>query len=281
MSSVAARGRRAAAVALAAIAAAGFAAAGRPPRAEVIWEGEVLVEGVREIPAGTILLIRPGARVVFSFQDPDGDGVGESALAVRGRIRAAGTPERPIVFVAEGDAAPGRWAGIRIDDSPGAVFTDCRFAGAETALHVHGTPLEVERCRFEGNAFGVRFRGGPVRIRRSSFVSNGTAVRYWESGPLIEGNDFEGNETAIFCREGSAGTRVWRNNFASSLDYHLKLGELQDRDVDARWNWWGSADPGRIATSVYDREDAGYIGRVVREPFAARPLRRGDGGGGD
>jgi hypothetical protein len=257
-----------------AVAGAGCAHLGRPAVRDIVWQGEQMIRGSVVIAAGERLVIRPGTRVLFAFQDDNGDGVGDSRIEVRGGLVARGTQDAPIEFVPEKKGAGGApaWDTVLVEDAAGAAFADCRFAGAQQAVHAHRTPLLVERCRFEGNRIGLRFTGGPVVIRGNRFVANGTAVRYWESSPAVTGNQFEGNETAIFVREGSAKSVVTGNNFVSSLDYHVKLGESQAADVDARGNWWGTDRREQIERQLYDREDAGYLGRVRYEPPAPAPL---------
>ena len=136
-----------------------------------------------------------------------------------------------------------------------------------------GRRWSVEDCRFERNGIALRFTGGPVVIRRNRFVGNGTAVRYFESSPEVAANEFEGNATAIFVREGSPRSVVTGNNFISSTDYHIKLGESQAADVDARDNWWGTDRREEIERLIFDREDADYLGRVRYDPPASGPWR--------
>jgi hypothetical protein len=250
---------------VAAVLVAGCAHGGKPgsPR-EIVWEGDVTVREDVIVRAGQKLVVRPGTRVTFLFRDRDGDGAGDARIIVRGGIEARGSASAPVVFAAErpgAEGAPG-WGEILIEDGACACFAHCRFSGAQQAVHAHRTPLIVEQCRFEENAIGLRFTGGPVSVHGSAFVRNGTGVRYWESSPEITANDFSGNATAVFVREGSAGSVVRGNNFRDSADYHVKLGEEQLADVDARGNWWGSADPPEIERLIYDRLDADYLGRV-------------------
>lgn len=253
--------------------AAGCALGGRPNGREIVWEGNVVVREDVVVAKGETLVVRPGARVTFAFRDADGDGAGDARVLVKGAVRAVGTPAAPIEFVAERDGAAPGWGEILVEDASRAEFSWCRFRGAQQAVHAHRTPLVVERCRFEGNQIGLRFTGGPIAIRHSRFAANGTAIRYWESSPAIVGNEFERNGTALFVREGSARTVAAGNNFASSLDYHVKLGEAQAADVDARENWWGTTRAEEIERLIYDRRDAEYLGRVRYDPAAEAPWR--------
>ena len=69
---------------------------------------------------------------------------------------------------------------------------------------------------------------------------------------------------------------VTGNNFSTSADYHIKLGEAQAADVEAPGNWWGTVRSEEIEWLIFDRRDAGYLGRVRYDPPAAgpRPLGR-------
>ena len=243
---------------------------------EIVWEREVTIQGSVVVNPGERLVIRPGTRVRFVFSDENGDGAGDSRIVVKGSIQARGTADAPIEFVPEkaGPSGVAGWTEVLVEDAESAEFVHCRFVGAQQAVHAHRTPLTIEDCRFESNGIGLRFTGGPVVIRRSRFVANGTAIRYWESSPTVTANEFEGNGTAVFVREGSARSVITGNNFLSSVDYHVKLGESQAADVDAHDNWWGTDRREEIERLIFDREDAAYLGRVRYDPPA--PARKDD-----
>jgi len=256
------------------LAGAGCADIGRPAVREIVWQGEVALQGDVVIEKGERLVIRPGTRVLFAFQDANGDGAGDSRITVKGDVQARGTEAAPIEFAPLHPGQPGAtgWREVLVEDAERAEFVHCRFVGAQQAVHAHRTPLTVEECRFESNGIGLRFTGGPVVISRNRFVANGTAIRYWGSSPLVVGNQFEGNATGLFIRESSAHSVVTGNNFVSSADYHIKLGESQADDVDARDNWWGAGRREEIERLIYDREDAEYLGRVRYDPVS--PARK-------
>ena len=239
------------------------------------------VRGQELVPAGTTLVIRPGTRVRFDFTDGNADGRGDSGLRVEGKIVALGTSEEPIVFEAAGEAQlPERWGEIHLEAAEPSVFRHCRFSGAEWAIHAHFTSLRVEASRFSDNRGGVKFRGDPVAVYGNSFRGNGTAIRYWESSPEIISNEIRENGTGIFARLGSPSTLVRNNNFVGNLEYHIKLGELQAADIDARFNYWGGTGPELLEERLFDREDASYLGRVVYEPMESVPFALGEGAGG-
>jgi hypothetical protein len=209
--------------------------------------------------------------VRFAVRDDVGDGAGDARIVVRGGVRAVGTAAAPIEFAPEREGASPGWTEILVEDASRADFAWCRFAGARHPVHAHRTPLLVEHCRFERNEIALRFTGGPVTIRKNLFAANGTAIRYWESSPEIVANSFDGNGTAVFVREGSASTVLTGNNFLASADYHVKLGEAQDADVDARENWWGTTRGEEIERLIFDRGDADYLGRVRYDAPAPTP----------
>ena len=43
--------------------------------------------------------------------------------------------------------------------------------------------------------------------------------------------------------------------------------------MDARDNWWGTDRREEIERLIFDREDAGYLGRVRYDPPASGPWR--------
>jgi len=270
----------AAILACVALAGIGCAHVGRPAVREIVWEGEVTILGSVVVDSGERLVIRPGTRVLFAFLDDNGDGAGDSSIVVKGSIHARGAEGSPIEFApaTPGPIGAAGWNEVLIEDAGRAEFVRCRFVGAQQAVHAHRTPLVVEDSRFESNGIALRFTGDPVVIRRNRFVGNGTAVRYFESSPEVTANEFEGNATAIFVRENSPRSVVTGNNFISSTDYHLNLGESQGADVDARDNWWGTERREEIERMIYDRVDAGYLGRVRFDPPS--PARKDDAGHG-
>ena len=50
------------------------------------------------------------------------------------------------------------------------------------------------------------------------------------------------------------------------------VGQLQEMDVDARYNYWGGSEARAIEDRLYHKEDVSYLGRVVIEPFEEGPF---------
>jgi hypothetical protein len=86
----------------------------------------------------------------------------------------------------------------------------------------------------------------------------------------VKDNTIVDCKTAIQLNKAAAPT-LSGNNLLNSSQYNLKLsGEL---NVDASNNYWGTADQGAIASSIYDRKNDFNLGTVTFTPFltAANP----------
>jgi len=118
---------------------------------DVVWSGQVYVDGEIEIVSGAMVVIKPGTYVMFASG---------SRLDVWGgaRILAAGTANRRIAFRAanNGDF----WEGIYLDDdSAGNEFSYCDFSdsGMEATYALgfdDGATAQIAYCVFDGNNCG-------------------------------------------------------------------------------------------------------------------------------
>lgn len=242
------------------------------------WSGAVRVAGTVYVPRGVTLTILPGTQVTMEWTDTDGDGAGDAALYVRGRVVAEGTPEAPIRFAPADDLAePARWGEIKMEYSEGNRFRYVTFERADWPLHAHFSEVDVERCVLRGGNGGMRFRSGRISIRENAFVDNRIGIRFWYSEPTIVGNRFEGNDTGLFLRGGVVRLRLEDNSFESRR-YNLALGEGQVASVEAAGNYWGTDDPAQIRAKFYDRTKEPRLGLVEFEPYLAHERKeRGDG----
>jgi hypothetical protein len=245
-------------------------------RRDTVWDGEVTVDGVIVVAAGAHLFIRPGTTVRFLARDRNHDGVGDGEIRVLGGIRAEGTRERPVRFLA---AEPGvsRWSYLLVYASPEVnVIRGCRFSGAFSGVQVHFSTAVVEDCVFTGNNEGIRFGRADIRVLNNRFTGNHVAVRFtrMEGPALISGNTITGNDTGVFLVPSGQNTtdffdperggRPWNtgrltirdNTIAANRGYDVKLGARQRWDLDMRGNRW---DRPRIFD--HDRDPA--LGRVL------------------
>lgn len=120
---------------------------------EMVWSGEEIIEGFREVSDN--LTIRPGTTVRLT---PG------SALIIRGRLTARGTPKRPIRFISA-DAGGDPWGAVVLAGrgADGSSMSDCTFTGGSGLRHdmveysamlsIHNVRgVTLERCSFTDNS---------------------------------------------------------------------------------------------------------------------------------
>ena len=230
-----------------------------------VWEGDVRVTGPVAVPAGAVLIVRPGTRVFFDLPEPDEIEPGAPWILVEGGIRVEGTPDRPVWFTATPARVNGFENMIDVRGGPPAEFRYAVFTGGPWGIHLHDTPALVEGCVFRGNYGGVRFKGGPVTLRGNRFEGNRIGVRLWKASPVLRNNVFTGNLTGIFFRE-AVRRPVIKGNLFDDREYDIKLGELQVADVDATGNRWAVPGSAALPERIFDGADSEGVGRVLLEP---------------
>jgi hypothetical protein len=190
-------------------------------------------------------------------------------------------------------------ASVFVGNKQAMRFRDSRvLATANVIFHnlygVHAFRCELEFTgnTLEGNALGgLLAKESRVVFAGNRLFANRDGARMKDSGSWaqIRGNRFEGSAEDALSLHGVEG-RVEANLFA---DAGLDLGSVQDskvvfrgnvfgragRDalhlkgmagVDARQNFWGTADPG---ARVHDREDDPEIGFIEwTSPLPTSPL---------
>lgn len=237
-----------------------------------------MVRGDVVVQEGSLLTIAPGTTILFDPAGPGEDALRShpnfpgSELIVRGHIVAIGTAAEPITFrYSQEDAPAGSWGGINIEQSPQARFAYCYFSQADSALHSRESSVLVDNSYFENNRVAVRFHSSRIEIRNNTFLNNGTAVRFHFGSPIIERNVFLENGKAIFITSHPSDYRIERNNFLTSAEYHVALGEEVPEDVALGGNYWGSDSPQEIASRFYDSRREDYLGTVRFNPFLTSP----------
>lgn len=224
------------------------------------WSNQITVSTPLTVPKGAALTIKPGSLIRF------GAGAG---IVVLGRIEAGGKPDQRIVFTAIDDKAPAKWGEIMMDRATGSFFSNCDFRYGSWALHSHFVDLKVNRCLFENNDGGMRLNSGPVEVSQSIFRNNQIGLRSFQGLGIIHDNEFRGNETAIFIREKGSKMQVNHNNILDSGMYAIRLGDFNDEDLDASYNWWGGKP---VVDLVFDGHREEYIGKVIFEPELKAPI---------
>ncbi len=183
---------------------------------DTVWDGEILIDGILTVAAGTTLEIRPGSRIRFTRFDSNGDGIGEHEIFSQGRIRVLGTAAAPVLFTsAETNPQPGDWGAINMMVSEEenllqyskveygyrgfhAHYAKARLLNSTFRHNVRGAQFQesqvvIDGCRFQDNLNGVQFRDSVVTLRNSVISGSHWGLRcvYSElemSSCLIENN---------------------------------------------------------------------------------------------
>lgn len=226
---------------------------------DAVWRGIITVDSATAVLPGAVLTVAPGTTVRFAA------GMG---LEVKGKLIAAGKPDRKITFTSAELREPSAWNEILLEYATGSVIAHCSIEYATWGIHSHFTDLSVTDSIFAHNYGGMRFRSGPVQIRRSTFRDNIIGIRSYIGNARIEDNVITENETGIFVREKGGGLTVTGNNIFGNSGYNLRIGDFNTEDVNARGNWWGEGDPGE---TIFDARQEPGIGLALFEPYLEKP----------
>lgn len=215
------------------------------------------------IEPGATLTIAPGA-VIKMFRG--------SGLYVRGRLMAEGTPIQPIVFTSwkndavGGDtnfdgpsaAAPGDWGGLYFDRSTGSVLRHAtvQFGGLFTD-------------NFGGLSFGFDDRN-LIHVDNSSVMINSSTLEQGRETALTMDGESSLALVSSTIRHTPRGLDLntgvnfsLRDNYISETpQFALRVSGVGQ--VDARYNWWGSALDPRAA----------IFGNVLYDPWLGKPRGR-------
>jgi nitrous oxidase accessory protein NosD len=189
------------------------------------------------------------------------------------RLIASGEKDRRITFTSFEKSGGSLWDEILLEHADGSVISYCDIQYATWGIHSHFTALKVSNTRFIRNQGGMRFRSGPVEITGSLFKENGVGIRAFMATALIEKNDISGNETGIFVREGGGGLTIRKNNIYLNTNYNIRAGDFNTEDINAKENWWQTADP---AGTIYDARKEPGIGTVAFEPVLIERVETGE-----
>lgn len=239
---------------------------------EVVWRGEVVIDGVVTVKKGGRLTIEPGTRILFVPRDNDGDGIGDAELLIEGALLARGTAAAPIVFTsAAANPQPADWKYLYVDFAREAEVDHIVAEYAYSGLQVHFSRARVTNSVFRHNVDGLRFSTVNLVAAGNRLHDNRHGLRYEERGSQawIHHNDIRDNDIGIFAVTRSADqARIEYNNIAGNRQYNVKLGWQQPGDVTLPDNWWGSVDPVAIRATFLDQHMDASLGTVS----APRPL---------
>jgi len=244
---------------------------------DTAWSGDVRVAGVVHVRKSATLTILPGTRVLFAKRTfpqagDSHEGFVGPGIRVEGRIVAAGTEEKPVLFTSEGTAAPGSWDKILFTFSEGNRFERCVFEGARYAFHSHFSGIEVRDCVFRDNEEGVRLGTSRVRIEGSVFTRNLVrGINFRECRNTILRNLVYGNGDGIFLHSKTEGSVVRENAIYGNRHFNLRLGDLHAGDIDVSGNWWGTGDEDAVRRTIHDGATTPGVGAARIAPVLARP----------
>ena len=244
---------------------------------DTTWSGDVHVAGVVHVRKSATLTILPGTRVLFAKrtfpQAADShEGFVGPGIRADGRIVAAGTEEKPVLFTSEGTAAPGSWDKILFTFSEGNRFDRCVFEGARYAFHSHFSGIEVRNCIFRDNEEGVRLGASRVRIEDSVFTRNLVrGINFREGRNTIRRNLVYGNGDGIFLHSKAEGSVVRENAIYGNRHFNLRLGDLHEGGIDVSGNWWGTADEEEARRTIHDGATTPGVGLARFAPVLSAP----------
>lgn len=237
---------------------------------DIVWSGQVLIDGSVKIAKGATLTIKPGTEIAFVRRDADGDGLGDGTLIVEGQLIAVGTRAAPIVFRSAAVAPqPGDWLELRVDFSREVQLRYCEIRDSAYTLHAHFTRGTIEDCTIHGNFDGCRLGQATFTFRHNLIEHNrGKGINFRNSQVTIENNIIRYNDSGIFLFENDRPIEVRDNNFYGNID-NFRLGDFYTGDVTLGNNWWGTPDPAAADATIFDRKADPGIGRVMIEAAPA------------
>jgi len=179
------------------------------------------------------------------------------------QLSALGTVDQPIRF----RPAPGAagWKGIFFDDASdlvggASILRRCVIEGVNASwwsgviadiTSVNNQAVTLEESIVTGSsARGLSLHNAPITLTRS----------------VVSGNHTEGiySDGASFTLGGSAQSC---NQLYGNDGYELRLGS--NHNVNAAYNWWGSALESAIQAEIYDRSDLASLGVVTYAPWSS------------
>jgi parallel beta-helix repeat protein len=225
-------------------------------------------------------------------------------LIIRGKLLAQGTKDKMIVFTsAESSPKPGDWGAINFQDSANNLLEYCEMSYGDTAIHGHGVQVAVANCYLHDNGVAIGFKNvkehrtqGLMNISNNRIIGNGGGVLCGkDTRASISNNEISSNQIygvfgkkAYSCqlknnnitRNGKGiilyatrGCRLSQNNIVDNEQYNVSMLEGQTWNVDARNNWWGTKDAGKIRSLIWDKDEEGHLGRVDFSDLASAPIK--------
>ena len=147
------------------------------------------------------------------------------------------------------------YAGIQLSDNTNAIVTGNVISGTydQACIVINdGSPIIQKNLIQHGNGLYL----GTMSASAS---------------PIIQNNTFSFCKEAIVSASGSLGlsSPLVYSNFANSSQYNIYW--VRTTDLNATFNWWGTAEQTAIANSIYDNKNDFNLGSVTFVPFLTAP----------
>lgn len=254
------------------------------------------VNGSLTIDANGALWIQPGVTVNVSGNF--------KLLASGGEIAIRGTSVsrvllRPSTALCT-DTSPRRsdWMGVETTGATGRVSTEyADIYCASIGINFNGGTGSLKYSRMLNSGYGVRTFAASAASMIAPLISGGNEFRGNTAGVRIEansspivsgGNLITANTYGIYVLGSGTGTEnplpvVNGNSIYGNTtnNYYVRsFGSPETILLNAKSNWWGTADPSAIAISISDRKDiatapyvdfTGFLGSEGGSPVTSDP----------
>jgi hypothetical protein len=181
-------------------------------------------------------------------------------------------------------------AGAYVSDSTIRSNSECgvRFLGhasvhlyrsvVEHNLYGCGDPVGVyggvdaSDSVIRNNTIGVlaieNFQGSFTTVANNSLVN----IQIWREGQLSGGCNLESCNVynSLMGIQMTSGT-IRHCNIFNHTEYNIESKAAIGSDINATYNWWGTANEASIAELIYDYYDDHTLGRVLYEPYLTQP----------
>lgn len=243
---------------------------------EVVWQGNVEIDGIVTVKKSGSLVVLPGTQVRFVPRDKDGDGIGDAELLVEGTLVARGTAAAPIIFTSAAEKPqPSDWKYLYLDFAGPSEIDYIVSEYAYSGLQIHFSRATVTNSVFRHNVDGLRFSTVNLVAAGNRMYDNRHGLRYEErnSKADIHHNDIRENDIGIFAVTRSADkARIEQNNIVDNREYNVKLGWQQPGDITLPNNWWGTTDLESIEATFLDHRMDASLGRINAPAPLAEPV---------
>jgi hypothetical protein len=140
----------------------------------------------------------------------------------------------------------GNGVGIEFDGPYSIYISDNIIYGCPIGVRARGWAI-IERNLIINNDEGMEVLSSAIQIRDNTIADNSVAIRIRYSAPTIIYNNIQ-------------------NNIQNSIHLESNLG-----DVNATYNWWGTADAQLIELTIHDSKNEPNVGAVDFVPFLTAP----------